>query len=97
MYVDKSLLKTINFFINKIRSFNQVFLGLLIWNLLALVRDLEFGKMNLDFFMLDFVPEQSGLIFVDSDCPDDFLLAQADFPSEFKTVVNKIIFHCRNV
>ena len=47
--------------------------------------------------MLDLVPEPSGLIFVDFDCPDDFLLAQADFPSELKIVVNKIIFHFRNV
>ena len=37
--------------------------------------------------MLDFVPEPSGLIFVDFDCPDDFLLVQANFPSEFNNML----------
>ena len=47
--------------------------------------------------MPDLVPEPSGLIFVDFDCPDDFLLAQANFPSELKILLNfdKIIFHFR--
>ena len=41
--------------------------------------------------MLDLVPEPSGLIFVDFDCPDDFLLAQADFPSELKIIFNMMM------